>query len=324
MMQFVGLDVHGEATAISIRSARGRVVRRLIVPTTSAALRRAFLKTRGRMRIVCEAGPLARWVRDTLETRLREVIVCDRRRTRLVAGGSKNDKIDADKLSELLWKNDLRPVYVPRDAHVFLRRLVTHYLRMLRDRSRIIFRLRALFLESGIRVVTPRSAPERVPIHRLRDAGSKYVARSYLAQLKTTSLLLTAVRGELLELARTFPAFELLQTVPYVGEMRAAQLIAIVGHPERFRSRRRFWSYGALGLIQRTTSEHRVSNGEVVRNERSRGLRLAKTGQPLLKKILRDIALFSSLGRGTFREIYEAHSAKGHSQKKKPAQRIHR
>jgi len=93
--------------------------------------------------------------------------------------------------------------------------------------------------------------------------------------------------------------------------MRAAQLIAIVGHPERFRSRRRFWSYGALGLIQRTTAEHRVSNGEVVRNERTRGLRLAKTGQPLLKKVLRDIALFSSLGRGTFREIYEVHIARG-------------
>src|SRR4051794_31339060 len=184
-MQFVGLDVHDERTAISIRNARGVITKRVVVPTTAPALRRAFAKTRGKLRIVCEAGSRARWVRDTLETRLREVIVCDRRRTRLVVCGSKTDRIDADKLSELLWKNELRPVYVPRDSHVLLRRFVSHYVRMLRERARIILRLRSLFREQGIRVATPRSAPERVPIHRLQDSAAKYVARAYVRQLET-------------------------------------------------------------------------------------------------------------------------------------------
>jgi transposase len=182
---------------------------------------------------------------------------------------------------------------------------------MVRERARVILRLRSLFREQGIPVVTPRSAPQRVPLHRLRDSAAKYVGRAYLRQLETITDLMNEARIQLLELARTFPAFELLQTVPHVGEIRSAQLIAIVGHPDRFKSRRRFWSYGALGLIERTSAEHRISNGEVVRDERFRGLRLSKSGQPLLKKILRDMALYASVGRGSFREVYDAHIARG-------------
>lgn len=308
-MWYVALDIHGETTSVSIRSSRGVVVRRDVVATTRVALRRAVSNLRGRARIVCEAGPMSRWVRDILETRLREVIVCDRRRSRLAA--SKSDRVDADKLSELFWKNELHPVYVPRGEQVILRRLAMHYIRMMRERTRVIIRLRALFLEVGIRVSSPRSKPEKVPIHRLRDSAAKYVARAYLNQLAIASELLVSAKAEMLEYARSFTAFELLQSVPYVGEVRAAQLIAIVADPGRFKSVRRFWSYGGAGVIQKISAEHRIEDGVVVREERIRGARLSKACQPMLKKILRDIALYASLGTGIFRESYDRFVARG-------------
>jgi len=228
-----------------------------------------------------------------------------------VAGGAKTDRIDADRLSELLWNNDLRAIHVPRGAEVVLRQYMAHYVRMVRDRTRIILRLRSLFLECGIQIKSSRRAPERVPLQRLRNPTVKYIARAYLTQLQLASHLVEDARNQFLECARASEVFRLLQTIPYVGEIRAAQLLAIVGHPDRFRSRRRFWSYGGLGVIQRTSSDHRVANGRVFREEKSRGLRLAKTGQPLLKKVLRDVALYSSLGRGSFRSIYDAHVKRG-------------
>ncbi len=308
-MWYVALDVHGETTSISVRSARGVVVRRDVVATTRVELRKALTRVRGRTRIVCEAGPMARWIRDTLETRMREVIVCDRRRSRLAA--SKSDRVDADKLSELFWKNELHPVFVPRGEQVVLRGLARHYTRMLRERTRVIIRLRALFLESGIRVSSPRKEPDKVPIHRLRDQAAKYVAQAYLTQLATATELLTAARTEMIACARRFSAFELLQTVPHVGEIRSAQLIAIIADPGRFKSRRKFWSYGGVGVIQRTSAEHRVANGVVIREERVRGVRLSKACQPMFKKILRDVALYASLGRGVFRNSYDAFIARG-------------
>jgi len=72
--------VHADATAISIRSSRGVVIKRQVVITNATALRRALATARGRVKVVCEVGPLAVWIKTTLETTLREVIVCDRRR----------------------------------------------------------------------------------------------------------------------------------------------------------------------------------------------------------------------------------------------------
>lgn len=298
-MWYVALDVHDETTSISIRSSRGVLVRRDVVATTRVALRRALSSLRGRARIVCEAGSMSRWIRDILETRLREVVVCDRRRSRLAA--SKSDSVDADKLSELFWKNELHPVFVPRGDQVVLRRLTMHYIRMMRERTRVIIRLRALFSEVGIRFTSPRAHPERVPIHRLPDSASKYVARAYVSQLAIASELLIAARAEMLGYARSFAAFELLQTVPYVGEVRSAQLIAIVADPGRFRSVRRFWSYGGVGLVQKISAEHRIQDGVVVREERVRGTRLSKVCQPVLKNPARHctvcISRYGSLSR---------------------------
>jgi hypothetical protein len=152
-MWFVGLDAHLDTTAISIRSSRGVVIHRKVVPTTAAALRAALRETRGRVKIACEAGPLAPWLKGVLETQQREVVVCDRRRTRLVArGGPKSDKFDADRLSECLRTGAVHAIHVPQGAHVEIRRYLFHYVRLVRDQRRIHQRIKALFLESAHRV----------------------------------------------------------------------------------------------------------------------------------------------------------------------------
>jgi hypothetical protein len=102
-----------------------------------------------------------------------------------------------------------------------------------------------------------------------------------------------------------------LQTIPYVGEIRAAELIAVIDEPTRFRSLRRFWAYGGLAVVQRVSSEHRIENGRAVREEQRRGIHLAQVGQPMLKKVLRDVALHASLGKGVLRVVYDEHIARG-------------
>ena len=312
-MWYVGLDLHRETTAVSLRNSRGVVVRREIVPTNAASLRRALRGIRGHIRIICESGPLVPWVRDTLETRFRQVFACDRRRTRLTTSGAKTDRIDADRLSDLLRKDSVHVVHIPRGDHALLRRLASHYVKMLRERSRIISRLRSLFLETGFRVTTHRSSPERVPLSRLSRPGARFVADAYLRQLEVASVLVVEARARLIHHASMSRAFELLQSIPYVGEVRAAELLAIVGHPSRFRSLRTFWSYAGLGVVQAVSSEHRVENGRVVRGDKRRGVRLARAGHPLLKKVMRDLALYASLGRGAFRATYDAHLKRGKS-----------
>jgi transposase len=199
---------------------------------------------RGRAKIACEAGPLAPWLKGLLETQLREVVVCDRRRTRLAArGGPKTDKFDADRLSECLRTGSVHPIHVPDGAHAEIRRYLLHYVRLVRDQRRIYQRIKALFLESGLRVRAARTASGASSIRRLPRGAARDVARAYFKQLETTKELVAGAKSLLIQAASSDPAFALLQTIPQIGQIRAATLLGIVGSADRFGARRKFWSY---------------------------------------------------------------------------------
>lgn len=261
--------------------------------------------------IACEAGSLAGWVSSLLSSRLRQVIICDPRQNRLLLKGTKTDRVDADNLSELVRLGALRPVFVGDAENRQLRRLVTHYLNAQCDRRRVIHRLHGLFRHAGISFKSIPRKPERVPLRRLPDQTSRFVARAHLEQFRALTAVIAAARELLLARAAEFPEFQLLQTVPYVGELRAAELIAIIGTPTRFNSLRQFWAYAGLAVVRRVSAEHRVENGRIVREQISRGLHLNSNRHVRLKKIFKDIALYGSLGRGEFREIYEHHVKRG-------------
>jgi transposase len=204
----------------------------------------------------------------------------------------------------------VHPVYIPGGGELQLRQLAKHYVRMVRERARAIQRLRALFLESGVRIGRKHSSVSP-PIRRLVGGAAKAIAGAYVRQIRATTELVDDAKGLFIHAAQQFPAYEILQSIPYIGEMRAAMLIAAIGNPDRFTSRRKFWAYGGLAVVQNTSTEHHIENGQIVRTEKSRGIRLSKSAQPLLKKLLRDIALHASVRRGPFREIYDSHIARG-------------
>jgi transposase len=308
-MWFVGLDVHAKTIVVSVRSARGAVVLRAIVPTDASALRKVFRQLRGRVRVACEAGPLAPWIKSVLQTQLREVVVCHVQERSSKA--RPKSSFDADRLCEDLRTGAVSPVYVPQASCLELRRYLSHYVRMVRDRVRIRQRLNALFLESAVAVSCSRGS-KRIPIRSLPRGAARLVGRTYVQQLESATRALDDARLLLIEAVSADPAFGLLQTIPYVGEIRAATLIAIIGTVHRFPGRRKFWSYGGLGVVQRVSAEHRIDeNGRVVRDARTRGLRLAKGGHPLLRSVLIGIAVHAANGRGEMRQLYERHVARG-------------
>jgi len=314
-MMYVGLDVHEETTVASFRNAAGQVVKREVVATSPTALRGMFRGLRGSIRIALESGPQAVRVVAILSTKHRHVLVCDGRRNRLLASGTKTDSIDADKLSDLLRLGALRPVYIG-DAHVQqLRCLVHHYSRVTGDRTRALLRLRALLASIGVRV-KGRTSLRTVSLRAVREPSVRFVARALVEQIKFLTPVLQAAKTRMVAHAATDPMFVLLQSCPYIGPIRAAELLAIVGDAHRFPTSRSFCAYGGLAVEQRVSSEHRIANGKFVRQSGNLGVRrLNRNGNPRLKSILKDVALGASLGRGVLRSLYEAHIERG----KRPA-----
>ena len=71
-------------------------------------------------------------------------------------------------------------------------------------------------------------------------------AELFYQQLGALQTLRRTVRGELLTESRKHAAVKLLRQVPFIGPLRAAQLLALMQTPHRFRSKRQLWTYSGL------------------------------------------------------------------------------
>jgi len=65
----------------------------------------------GELHVTWEEGTWAAWLYDLLKPHVHEVLVCNPRRNAVLKEGSKNDRVEARKLSDLLRTGMLRPVY---------------------------------------------------------------------------------------------------------------------------------------------------------------------------------------------------------------------
>jgi len=82
---------------------------------------------------------------DLLKPHVTEVLVCNPRKIPLQKQGNKSDKIDARKLAERLRLHDLKPVYHGETGVRMLRELARSYLTVVKDLSRVMNRLKALY-----------------------------------------------------------------------------------------------------------------------------------------------------------------------------------
>ena len=283
-----------------VKSARGAVLKQLVLPTTERAITSAVRAVRQPRSVAFEEGRHASWVHSFLCKHAR-VIVCDPRRNALPRHGSKTDRIDAEKLAELLRIDALTPVYHSADLAEW-RALLRHYEALTVSVMRTKLRLRALFGSVGVRIPGVRlygAKRRRQHLLRLRDHPShQFRARALFLELEALGLLKASAQMEFVRTMAAHPVHSLLQTIPEIGPVRAAILIATVGTPDRFRSRAAFWAYAGVGLAKRTSGDVVLLAG------RRRSVAGRSSGRPLrrrcsgsLRRVLRDAARGASRGR---------------------------
>jgi hypothetical protein len=103
------MDVHKEATVIAVRNGSGKLVMESIVETKASSILQFIHGLRGELHVTWEEGTWAAWLYDLLQPQVEQVLVCNPRRNALLKEGSKNDRVDAGKLADLLRTGMLRP-----------------------------------------------------------------------------------------------------------------------------------------------------------------------------------------------------------------------
>ena len=125
------------------------------------------------------------------------------------------------------------------------------------DSLRVMLRIRAIYRSRAI-VVKARSVyhPARRSewLEQITDGGGHFRAEQLYIQLDLLELC-RRTRTMVLRQACNQRAYRLLRTVPGIGPLRAAEIIAIIGDPHRFRTKRQLWAYAGLGVITRSSGE---------------------------------------------------------------------
>jgi transposase len=134
--KYIGMDVHQATISVAVRDSSGNLVMEAILETKAETILPFVRGLRGSLYVTFEEGTWAAWLHDLLQPHVTRVLVCDPRKNALLKFGNKNDRIDARKLSELLYLNKLSSVYHGQPGIRTLKELARSYLAMTRDLTR--------------------------------------------------------------------------------------------------------------------------------------------------------------------------------------------
>lgn len=312
--KYVAMDVHKASVAIGVRDAEGKYIMESIVETKAITLVEFVKGLSGSIHLTLEEGTQSAWLYDLLKPHVAECVVCNPRTNQLLKEGNKGDRIDVRKLSQLLQAGMLRPVYHGDHGTRALKELVHGYESLVRDRTRVKNRLKAIYRGRGIscageQVYHPQKGAQWLA--QLGERGVKQRAVSLYTQLESLNVMVVEVQRQMLAESRKHKAAAILRSLSTLGPISVAMIIATCDTPHRFRSKRQFWTYCGFAVVTRSSADHYFENGELRKRRKpalTRGLN--RNYNRRLKWVFKSAATNGSR-RGPFKPFYEQLLANG-------------
>lgn len=253
MEKYIGMDVHATSCPAAVINAQGKRLGSHVIATSGAALVE-FLKTQaGAIHLCIEEGTQSAWLAEILSPHVERMVVTHVSESR----GQKNDERDAFTLAERLRTGTLETsVYKQVGRFGKLRQLVRAHAMIVQDTARIQHRIKSLFRARGVATPGKRMyATRRAEYLAELPTSARDAAELLFAQYDAVAPLRDRAHKELVAESHRHPETQWLESCPGIGEVRAAQIAAIVVTPERFRTRQQFWSYCGLGIVMRSSSD---------------------------------------------------------------------
>jgi transposase len=313
--KYIGLDVHQATISVAVMDSSGKVVMESILETKAATILEFFAGLRGTLSVTFEEGTWAAWLYDLLKPHVAKLVVCNPRKNALLKHGNKSDRIDAFNLADLLRLNRLESVYHGETSVRMLRELARSYLTTVKDLSRVMNRLKALYRSwaipcAGRDVYYTRHRSQW--LDKIPEAGTRRRAEQLYQQLDLLQQLRQQARSELLAESRKHAITARLRQIPSLGPIRCALAVALIQTPHRFRSKRQLWTYSGLGLETRDSGEYHFVQGQLRRRKKQATIRgLNKDHNHDLKALFKAAATRASIQPGPFQDFYQRSLAKG-------------
>lgn len=312
--KFVGFDVHAATTTYAVLDDRGKLVMQGVVETKADVLLSVVKGISGNVHLTFEEGTHAAWLYEILDRHVGELVVCNPRKNRR-RQENKSDRVDAIQLARWLRSGDLSPVYHRDHGTKALKELVRGYENVVDDSTRSKNRLKAIYRSRGL--LTPGRDVYKLEereewLSRLDSVGLRRRAEWLYTQIESLDLLVEDSHQAVEREARRHAGCRLLRSVPGIGWIRAATIVAHVRHPSRFRTKRQFWCYCGFAVVTISSDDWEVTESGFKRKslpQTTRGLNNKYNRH--LKDVFKGAARTACGARGIFRPHFESLVASG-------------
>ena len=304
--KYVGMDVDQATCVVAIEDESGKLVGESFLPTNGAVIREFFKGLEGRIHVAFEEGTQAAWLYELIAPLVEETVVCDVRGEK--RSGNKGDRVDARKMAKRLRLRELRGVYQGDRGGRELKELVRGYNCLVQDVARTKSRLKAAFRSRGVEckgIKVYGSQGRQEWLGKIDSEALRARVRSSYEQLDCLKRLREEAEKAMVAEAKKHPTYGLLITEPGLGPIRTAQILGVVGRPDRFRTKRQLWPYCGLAVVTHESSEYEQANGKYRRRKRplrTRGLN--KNFNRTLKTVFKGAAK-TAIAKDPFKQFYE-------------------
>jgi hypothetical protein len=289
MDKYVGLDAHSQTCTFGVMSLAGKRLTSKVVETNGRALVDTVRDIRGDIHLCLEEGTQSAWLHEILSPHVMEIVVSVPEKN----VGPKDDLRDAWSRADDLRTGRVRTRVYKAPKHLAgLRcaacayRIATQDMVRTKNRLRAVLRSRGILADAGV-----YDAASRTRWVKQLPFGHRQIAEWLGRELDAIVPLRDEAEEWLLKESQSHPIIRKLRTGPGMGPIRTAQLVAIVGTPDRFRTSRQFWSYCGLAIVTRSSSDWvRNKDGAWVRGQVFQTRGLTRKRQPVLKSIFKGAA----------------------------------
>lgn len=314
--KYVGMDVHKTITVIAVVNAAGQSESSAKIRTQSDPLRGFFRGLGATVHVALEEGTQSAWLYQLLKPLVGSVTVFDARTIQRRSNGQKSDEGDAENIARLLRTNDLVAIYKGDPAQLQLKELCRAYENLVEDTTRTKNRLKALYRARGIACPGReiyRADKRAEYLAKLTDEAARFRATTLLEQLATLQKLRKQAKARFVKQVQQHADYACLAQLPGLGDVRVGQLLAIVGTPHRFRTKRQLWPYAGLRVVTQSTADYQEQGGRIVRSPKKVATRgLNWNHNPRLKQVFKGAAL-AALAYPELRAYYDRQIAHGTS-----------
>lgn len=233
--QYIGLDAHSSTCTFCVIDPQGAEIDNKTIVTNGRLLVDYVQSLGGKNILAFEECDLSCWLFDILHKHVREVVVCNPAQNAQYKR-AKTDKLDARNLANLLRGGYLKPVFHDASAREKLRMLVSSYQDNLQEVVRIKNRLKTI--KRRVRLYPKKDAPTH----------ASFIQEQLTSHLDQLLISHKEYQQQITRCVQRFKETNILMSIPGIGYIHSAKIIAQVIDPERFKSKYKFFAY--CGLVK--------------------------------------------------------------------------